>query len=50
MFYYFIEGSYLVFEREEEVNLEDYPQFTPLTEEETGYYLEHPGSNMYQIR
>lgn len=50
MFYYFIEGSYSVFEREEEVNLEEYPQFTPLTEEETEYYLEHPGSNMYQIR
>ena len=49
MFYYFIEGSNDVFEREEEVNLEDYPQFTLLNSEELEYYLAHPGSNRMEI-
>lgn len=49
MFYYFIEGSNDVFEREEEVNQEDYPQFVLLKSEELEYYLAHPGSNRLQI-
>jgi len=49
MFYYFIEFNSNVFEREEEVNLEDYPQFTPLSERELAYYLEHPNATRYEI-
>ena len=50
MFYYFIDGSDDVFEREEEIDTDFYPQFKILNGKEKAYYLAHPGSTRSEIK
>jgi len=50
MFYYYIDGSDDVFEREEEVDTVIYPQFRMLFGKELEYYLLHPGSTKSEIK
>ena len=50
MFYYYIDGSDDVFEREEEVDRDYYPQFRLLNDKEVNYYLSHPGCTRSEIK
>lgn len=50
MFYYYIEGSDDVFEREEEIDSTVYPQFRLVYGKELQYYLAHPGCTRSEIK
>ena len=49
MYYYFINGSNDVFDREEEVDIEEYPQFTELNERQAELHVIHPDWGRAQI-
>ena len=49
MFYYFIANFQDVYEREEEVDLKEFPQFYPLTDEQVEYHLAHPEAKRWEI-
>ena len=48
-YYYYIRDYNRVFERDTIVDLEIYPQYIPLTQEEVEYYLANPTATRYEI-
>lgn len=48
-YYYFLEGLSGVFERDDLVDFNVFPQYTLLTEEQLNYYLLHPNATRYEI-
>lgn len=49
VYYYFITYHQEVFEREEPVDVEIYPQYIPLTPDQVEYHLAHPEAKRYEI-